>query len=38
MLITTLYNEYIGRPKLTERENPVEHTIPPPLKEVRTKE
>ena len=31
--LTILYDEYIGRPKLTEQKNPVEYIIPPsPLK------
>ena len=31
---TTLYCEYIDRPKLT-KQKPVEHIVPPPLKRIR---
>ena len=30
--LTTLYNDYIDRPKLTEQKNPFEYIVPPPLK------
>ena len=30
--ITTLYDEYINGPKLTEHKNPFEYIVPPPLK------
>ena len=30
--LTTLYDEYIDRPKLTEQKNPVEYKVPPPTK------
>ena len=29
---TTLYDEYIGRRKLTEQESPLEYVVPPPTK------
>ena len=32
MPITTLYDEYVDRPKLTEQKTPVYHLIPPPPK------
>ena len=28
--VSTLYHEYIGRPKLTEQKNPFEYIVPPP--------
>ena len=30
MPLTFLYDEYIGRPKLTEQKNPFEYIVPPP--------
>ena len=33
---TTLHNEYIDRPKLTEQKNPFEYIVPPPLMLVGT--
>ena len=35
--LTTLYDGYIDRPKLTEQKNPFEYLVPPPLKWVGTK-
>ena len=35
--LTTLYDDYIDRPKLTEQKNPFEYIVPPPLKWVGTK-
>ena len=34
---STLYDEYINRPKLTEQKNPVEYIVPPPSRGVGTK-
>ena len=34
--LTTLYDDYIDRPKLTEQKNPFEYIVPPPLKWVGT--
>ena len=35
--VSTLYDEYIDRPKLTEQKNPFEYIVPPPpLRGVRT--
>ena len=31
--MTTLYDEYIDRPKLTEQKNPFEYIVPPPSQE-----
>ena len=28
--VSTLYGEYIDRPKLTEQKNPFEYIVPPP--------
>ena len=28
--VSTLYDEYIDRPKLTEQKNPFEYIVPPP--------
>ena len=33
---TTLYDDYIDRPKLTEQKNPFEYIVPAPLKWVGT--
>ena len=30
--LTTLYDDYMDRPKLTEQKNPFEYIIPPPNK------
>ena len=30
MPVSTLYDEYIDRPKLTEQKNPFEYIVPPP--------
>ena len=30
--LTALYNDFIGRRKLSEQQNPFEYTVPPPLK------
>ena len=35
--LTTLYDEYIDRPKLPERKKPVEYIVPPPSRGVGTK-
>ena len=35
--VSTLYDEYIDRPKLTEQKKPVEYIVPPPSKGVGTK-
>ena len=35
--LTTLYDHYIDRPKLSEQKNPFEYIVPPPLKGVGTK-
>ena len=36
--VSTLYDEYIDRPKLTEQKKPVEYIVPPPtLKRGRNK-
>ena len=38
MLPSTLYDEYIDRPKLTEqKKTPVEYIVPPPSRGVGTK-
>ena len=34
--LTTLYDDYIDRPKLPEQKNPFEYIVPPPLKWVGT--
>ena len=34
--LTTLYDDYIDRPKLSEQKNPFEYLVPPPLKWVGT--
>ena len=31
--LTTLYNEYIDRPKLSEQKKPVDYIVPPPSQE-----
>ena len=31
--VSTLYDEYIDRPKLTEQKKPVEYIVPPPPQE-----
>ena len=38
ILVSTLYDEYIDRPKLTEqkKKNPVEYIVPPPSRGVGT--
>ena len=33
--VSTLYDEYIDRPKLTEQKNPFEYIVPPPSRGVR---
>ena len=30
--LTTLYDDYIDRPKLTDQENPFDYIVPPPTK------
>ena len=35
--VSTLYDEYIDRPKLTEQKNPFEYIVPPPLNRGRNK-
>ena len=35
--VSTLYDEYIDRPKLTEQKNPFEYIVPPPSRGVGTK-
>ena len=37
MPLTTLYDEYIDRSKLSEQKKPVEYVVPPPLRGVATK-
>ena len=34
--LTTLYDDYIDRSKLSEQKKPVEYIVPPPLKWVGT--
>ena len=34
--VSTLYDEYIDRPKLTEQKNPAEYIVPPPSRGVGT--
>ena len=34
--ITTLYDDYIDRRKLSEQKNPFEYIVPPPLRWVGT--
>ena len=35
--VSTLYDEYSDRPKLTEQKKPVEYIVPPPSRGVGTK-
>ena len=34
--VSTLYDEYIDRPKLSEQKNPFEYIVPPPSRGVGT--
>ena len=36
IIVSTLYNEYIDRPKLTEQKNPFEYIVIPPSRGVGT--
>ena len=36
ILVSTLYDEYIDRPKVSEQKNPFEYIVPPPSRGVGT--